>query len=161
MTSKIDHDVSHGPVVDKLDENNIEQPVTTSSEPAHQVTPTASESGVDKKRRLNIGLHEAKAEKSKNLQTEKMENMQTEKMDNTDLASKKSTDIYLNIRLPGGVSLQEKFEPTSTLRMVKDYVDEKQESSIGSYDLAVPYPRKVFSDRGINVFFYYGADFCF
>lgn len=62
-----------------------------------------------------------------------------------------SSDVYLNIRLPTGLSLQEKFSVTSTLRMVKDFVDEKQPSGFGTYDLAIPYPRKVFSDQGMNI----------
>lgn len=62
-----------------------------------------------------------------------------------------SSDVHLSIRLPTGLSLQEKFSVTSTLRMVKDYVDEKQPSGFGTYDLAIPYPRKVFSDQGMNV----------
>ncbi|XP_022150426.1 plant UBX domain-containing protein 11 isoform X2 [Momordica charantia] len=61
-----------------------------------------------------------------------------------------SSDVHLNIRLLNGVSLQEKFPKTSTLRMVKDYVDSSQESSFGSYDLAVPYPRKVFTDEDLG-----------
>ncbi|WCJ41431.1 Plant UBX domain-containing protein 11 [Euphorbia peplus] len=60
------------------------------------------------------------------------------------------SDAHLNIRLPNGVSLQEKFPLTSTLRMVKDYVDGNQDSSIGSYDLAIPYPRKVFSNEELG-----------
>ena len=63
----------------------------------------------------------------------------------------KSSDVHLNIRLPGGVSLQEKFYVTSTLRMVKEYVDENQQSGLGTYDLAIPYPRKVFSGQGMSV----------
>lgn len=73
-----------------------------------------------------------------------------EKVDGLDLSANKSNDVHLNIRLPDFTSLQEKFTLTSTLRVVKDYVDEKQESSIGSYDLAIPYPRKVFSNEGMN-----------
>ncbi|KAJ0941548.1 putative Ubiquitin-like domain, UBX domain, Ubiquitin-like domain superfamily [Helianthus annuus] len=165
--SKRDSDVSPGPSVNKLEESNVKPPVTTTDKPVNQVTPTASEPGVnqvtatnvkqpvtttnkpvnqvapsasvpvvDQKPSLNVGQHEAKPEKSENIQTEKAENI--------------STDIYLNIRLPGGASLQEKFEPTSTLKMVKDYVDENQESSIGSYDLAIPYPRKVFTDQDLG-----------
>ncbi|KAH8502441.1 hypothetical protein H0E87_013942 [Populus deltoides] len=61
-----------------------------------------------------------------------------------------SSDVHLNIRLPDGVSLQEKFSVTSTLRMVKDYVDRNQASGIGAYDLAIPYPRKTFSDQDLN-----------
>ncbi|KAF9679114.1 hypothetical protein SADUNF_Sadunf07G0106300 [Salix dunnii] len=61
-----------------------------------------------------------------------------------------SSDVHLNIRLPDGVSLQEKFSVTSTLRMVKDYVDRNQASGIGAYDLAIPYPRKIFSDQDLN-----------
>ncbi|KAG2726104.1 hypothetical protein I3760_01G097000 [Carya illinoinensis] len=61
-----------------------------------------------------------------------------------------SSDVHLSIRLPTGLSLQEKFSVTSTLRMVKDYVDEKQPSGFGTYDLAIPYPRKVFSDQDLS-----------
>lgn len=64
--------------------------------------------------------------------------------------ARKSTDVHLNVRLPDGASLQMKFSVTDTLRSVKDYVDENQ-SNIGSYDLAVPYPRRVFSEQGMNI----------
>ncbi|XP_076948153.1 plant UBX domain-containing protein 11-like isoform X2 [Bidens hawaiensis] len=117
-------------------ENNVKQPVT------NQVIPSASESGVEQKPTFNVSQHEPKPEKS--------ETIETEKVNNSDLDSTISTDIVLNIRLPGGASLQEKFEPTNTLKMVKDYVDEHQESSIGSYDLAIPYPRKVFTDQDLD-----------
>ncbi|MCL7051315.1 hypothetical protein MKW94_018606 [Papaver nudicaule] len=60
--------------------------------------------------------------------------------------SRKSTDVHLNIRLPGGASLQKKFSVTDTLESVKNYVDENQ-SSLGAYDLAVPYPRRIFSEQ--------------
>ncbi|KDP42865.1 hypothetical protein JCGZ_23807 [Jatropha curcas] len=60
------------------------------------------------------------------------------------------SDVHLNIRLPSGVSLQDKFSVGSTLRMIKDYVDRNQEGSIGSYDLAIPYPRKVFSNEDLS-----------
>lgn len=63
-------------------------------------------------------------------------------------SSKKSSDVHLNIRLPDGGSLQEKFSVTSILRMVKDYVNSNQTIVLGAYDLAVPYPRKVYSDQG-------------
>ncbi|XP_065867616.1 plant UBX domain-containing protein 11 isoform X2 [Euphorbia lathyris] len=63
---------------------------------------------------------------------------------------KTTSDAHLNIRLPDGVSLQEKFSLTSTLRMVKEYVDRNQASGIGSYDLAIPYPRKVFSNEDLG-----------
>ncbi|KAJ6420640.1 hypothetical protein OIU84_028065 [Salix udensis] len=58
--------------------------------------------------------------------------------------------VHLNIRLPDGVSLQEKFSVTSTLRMVKDYVDRNHAGGIGAYDLAIPYPRKTFSDQDLS-----------
>ncbi|XP_057960078.1 plant UBX domain-containing protein 11 isoform X10 [Malania oleifera] len=59
-------------------------------------------------------------------------------------------DVHLNIRLPDGVSLQEKFSVTSTLSMVKDYVDRHQSSAIGPYNLAIPYPWKVFSHQDLS-----------
>ena len=66
-------------------------------------------------------------------------------------AANKLNDVYLNIRMPNGGNLQDKFSLTSTLRMVKEYVDEHQDGIIGSYDLAIPYPRKVYSDQGMSV----------
>lgn len=135
---KASDDVSHVPVVHKLSESNIEQPVTTTSDPVKKV----NESGVNKKPSLKANQHVDSLKDVTN-----SENSQT---DNSDLILNKSTDIHLNIRLPGGTSLQEKFEPTSTLRMVKDYVDQNQDSSIGSYDLAIPYPRKVFTDQDLT-----------
>lgn len=73
-----------------------------------------------------------------------------EKDDGLDISADKSNDVHLNIRLPDFTSLQQKFSLMSTLSMVKDYVDGKQESSAGSYDLAIPYPRKVFSNEGMT-----------
>ncbi|ESQ38939.1 hypothetical protein EUTSA_v10001393mg [Eutrema salsugineum] len=63
---------------------------------------------------------------------------------------KKSSDVHLNIRLPDGSSLQEKFSVTSILRMVKDYVNSNQTIGLGAYDLAIPYPRKVYSDQDLE-----------
>lgn len=62
----------------------------------------------------------------------------------------KPTDVHLNIRLLDGATLQNKFLLTSTLRMVKHYVDENQTIVRGSYDLAIPYPRKVFKDQDLD-----------
>ncbi|KAI3928212.1 hypothetical protein MKW98_023813 [Papaver atlanticum] len=63
--------------------------------------------------------------------------------------ARKSTDVHLNIRLPDGASLQKKFSVTDTLGSVKNYVDENQ-SSLGAFDLAVPYPRRVFSEQDLR-----------
>lgn len=63
---------------------------------------------------------------------------------------RKSSDVHLNIRLPDGANLQEKFSVTSIMRVVKDYVNSNQTMGLGgAYDLAVPYPRKVYSDQGM------------
>ncbi|GMP86447.1 hypothetical protein CsSME_00039221 [Camellia sinensis var. sinensis] len=85
------------------------------------------------------------------VQDKKADDVEEDKIDVLDSCSSKSTDVHLNIRLLDGANLQEKFLLTSTLRMVKGYVDENQASSIGSYDLAIPYPRKVFSDQGMSI----------
>ncbi|XP_074341441.1 plant UBX domain-containing protein 11 isoform X2 [Apium graveolens] len=71
------------------------------------------------------------------------------KNDDRDFSINKS-DVHLNIRLPDCTSLQEKFSLTSILREVKNYLDEKQEISMRSYDLAIPYPRKVFGNDDLN-----------
>ncbi|KAI3963216.1 hypothetical protein MKX01_030346 [Papaver californicum] len=63
--------------------------------------------------------------------------------------ARKSTDVHLNIRLPNGANLQKKFSVTDTLGSVKNYVDENQ-SSLGAYDLAVPYPHRVFSEQDLR-----------
>ncbi|KAE8691994.1 Ubiquitin-like superfamily protein, putative isoform 3 [Hibiscus syriacus] len=57
------------------------------------------------------------------------------------------TDVHLNIRLPDSSILQEKFPVAYTLGMIKDYVDRNQSSGLGSHDLAIPYPRKIFGDQ--------------
>uniref|UniRef100_A0A7N0TLP9 UBX domain-containing protein n=1 Tax=Kalanchoe fedtschenkoi TaxID=63787 RepID=A0A7N0TLP9_KALFE len=69
---------------------------------------------------------------------------------NRKVAVPDSDDVNLNIRLPNGTSLQQKFHMTSTLKAVKAYVSENQESSTSSYDLAIPYPRRVFSDQDLS-----------
>lgn len=71
----------------------------------------------------------------------------------------KSSDVYLNIRLPNGSSLREKFSVISTLGMVKDHVDINQDSGSGPYDLAIPYPRKVFNDQGMFICILYQFPF--
>lgn len=68
---------------------------------------------------------------------------------NTKISVPESNDVNLNIRLPNGTSLQQKFHMTTTLQEVKSYVNENQATSISSYNLAIPYPRKVLSDQGI------------
>ncbi|XP_057778990.1 plant UBX domain-containing protein 11 isoform X2 [Salvia miltiorrhiza] len=62
----------------------------------------------------------------------------------------KSNDVFLNIRLPDGSSLQVKLSMTDTLKMVKDYINENQTSSLGSFSIAIPYPRKVFNDQDMD-----------
>ncbi|CAM8986349.1 unnamed protein product [Rhodiola kirilowii] len=69
---------------------------------------------------------------------------------NSKIAVSDSDDVNLNIRLSDGTSLRQKFHMTSTLREVKSYVNENQSSSMGSYDLAIPYPRRVFSDQDLS-----------
>uniref|UniRef100_A0A0V0IZ83 Putative UBX domain-containing protein 4-like n=1 Tax=Solanum chacoense TaxID=4108 RepID=A0A0V0IZ83_SOLCH len=79
-----------------------------------------------------------------------VEDAAAEKADFSDDSSNTFHDVYLNIRLPDGSSLQVKLLVMDTLRMVKHYVDKNQTSSIGYYDLAVPYPRKVFGDKDLD-----------
>lgn len=90
------------------------------------------------------------SEKNEALQVEKGEVKDDKKVDAFEKHTevRKSSDVHLNIRLPNGVSLKQKFSVTSTVRMVKHYVDENQGSGLGTYDLAIPYPRKVFSNQG-------------
>ncbi|KAL6526681.1 hypothetical protein OROGR_015771 [Orobanche gracilis] len=61
-----------------------------------------------------------------------------------------SNDVFLNIRLPSGSTLQVKFSVMDTLKMVKDYINENQTSSLGSFSIAIPYPRKVFIDLDLD-----------
>jgi hypothetical protein len=57
-------------------------------------------------------------------------------------------DIQLVIRIPNGPSLQIKLTKKDVLRKVKNFVDENKGSWIGSYNLAMLYPRKVFTEQG-------------
>ncbi|KAJ4968220.1 hypothetical protein NE237_014921 [Protea cynaroides] len=78
-----------------------------------------------------------------------LRNAKADMLDNSGDISK-SNDVHLNVRLPDGASLRKKFSVTDTLKMVKDYVDENQTTGIGSYDLAIPYPRKVFDVHDLS-----------
>ncbi|CAH9136578.1 unnamed protein product [Cuscuta epithymum] len=60
-----------------------------------------------------------------------------------------SMDVHLNIKLPDCSSLQVKLLATDTLRAVKGHIDREQDIGF-SYDLAVPYPRKVFDDQDLD-----------
>ncbi|KAK4433797.1 Plant UBX domain-containing protein 11 [Sesamum alatum] len=75
---------------------------------------------------------------------------EVEKDDTPDSSAIKSNDIFLNIRLPDGSSLQVKFSVDDTLKMVKDYIYGNQSGSFGSFTLAIPYPRKVFNDQDLD-----------
>lgn len=87
-------------------------------------------------------------EKNEILEVSRCENV-VEEADVADLTANKSNDVHLNIRLPDGSSLQVKFSVMDTLKMVKAHLDENQASSFGSYNFAIPYPRKVFSEQGM------------
>lgn len=65
-------------------------------------------------------------------------------------SSSQSMDVHLNIRLPNSISLQHKFSVTNSLRAVKEYVNENQDSNFHSYNLAIPYPRKIFTDQDLD-----------
>lgn len=67
----------------------------------------------------------------------------------SDSSTVRSNDVFLNIRLPDSSSLQVKFAMTDTLKRVKDHIKENQTSSLGSFGIAIPYPRKVFNDQGV------------
>ncbi|XP_006478858.2 plant UBX domain-containing protein 11 isoform X2 [Citrus sinensis] len=71
------------------------------------------------------------------------------KVDLSGCSGRELSDVHLNIRLPNGVSLREKFTLTSALRVVKDYVDRNQ-TGLSSYDLAIPYPRKIFTNEDLS-----------
>lgn len=86
-------------------------------------------------------------ERNENLEVSGHESV-VEKADVADITANKSNDVHLNIRFPDGSSLQVKFSIMDTLKTVKAYVDENQESSFGSFNFATPYPRKVFSEQG-------------
>lgn len=62
----------------------------------------------------------------------------------------KSSDIHLNIRMPNGTAIQATFSKADTLLSVRNYIDENQTSGTGTYDLAVPYPRKVFNEQDMS-----------
>ncbi|XP_011628666.1 plant UBX domain-containing protein 11 isoform X2 [Amborella trichopoda] len=62
----------------------------------------------------------------------------------------KLSDVHLHIRFPDGKSIKEKFEETDTLGMVREYINDNRTSQIGPYSLAVPYPRKIFSESEMS-----------
>ncbi|GAB2265591.1 hypothetical protein Dimus_000630 [Dionaea muscipula] len=59
-------------------------------------------------------------------------------------------DYCLNIRLPNGANLQAVFLKTSSLKSVKDFVDNNRTDGSSTYELAIPYPRKVFKEPDLS-----------
>ncbi|KAJ0259296.1 Plant UBX domain-containing protein 11 [Hirschfeldia incana] len=115
--------------------------VQAEKEPIRPAAPrpldSTSKSSTDRKRKQETVIN--KAERDINLE----ESVDEESW-------RPSSDVHLNIRLPHGANLQEKFSVASTLRMVKDYVNNNQTARLGAYDLAVPYPRKVYTDQDLD-----------
>ncbi|KAK3001507.1 hypothetical protein RJ639_021354 [Escallonia herrerae] len=95
-----------------------------------------------------VGQHSGGNLEFQVIPTEASETAKDEKTEVSEI--EKADVIHLNLRLPEGASLQERFSIMSTLRKVKDYVDENQESDVGLYDIAIPYPRKVFHDEDLS-----------
>ncbi|XP_042420235.1 plant UBX domain-containing protein 11-like [Zingiber officinale] len=62
----------------------------------------------------------------------------------------KSNDIHLNIRMPTGNNLQTKLTINDTLNSVKIFVDENLDNVLSLYDLAVPYPRRLFNNEDMQ-----------
>lgn len=62
--------------------------------------------------------------------------------------SVKSDDIHLSIHMPSGIRLEIKLTKQDVLRKVKTFVDENQGSGVGSYDLSLIYPKRVFTEQG-------------
>lgn len=89
------------------------------------------------------------AEANELREDERVDDISDGKVELSGCSGRELSDVHLNIRLPDGVSLREKFTLTSTLRVVKDYVDRNQ-TGLSSYDLAVPYPRKIFTDEDLS-----------
>lgn len=72
---------------------------------------------------------------------------------NGPLISGKSDNIQLSIRMPSGNRLEIKVTKQDALRKVKNFVDENKGNGLGSYDLSLVYPKRVFSDQGIESLF--------
>ncbi|XP_057471650.1 plant UBX domain-containing protein 11-like isoform X1 [Actinidia eriantha] len=140
-------------VVDHHSEVAIETSEVTANEATEVVQEKNSEAVEDNK--IDSEVTTETSQVVANKATEAVQDKKADVVDKDEIhvlesCSSKPTDVHLNIRLLDGANLQEKFLLTSTLRMVKDYVDGNQASAIGSYDLAIPYPRKVFTDQDLN-----------
>ncbi|CAO2152101.1 unnamed protein product [Urochloa humidicola] len=64
--------------------------------------------------------------------------------------SVKSDDIQLSIRMPTGNRLEIRLTKQDVLRKVKNFVDENKGSGIGSYDLSLVYPKRIFSEQDME-----------
>ncbi|XP_073044721.1 plant UBX domain-containing protein 11 isoform X2 [Primulina eburnea] len=82
-------------------------------------------------------------------QVKRPETAEVDKVDAFDYPGVKSNNVFFNIRLSDG-SLQANFSVMDTLRVVHQYINDNQTSKLGSFDLAIPYPRHVFSDQDLD-----------
>ncbi|CAH8374012.1 unnamed protein product [Eruca vesicaria subsp. sativa] len=128
--------------------------VQAEKEPIRPAAPSpensTSKSSTDRKRKQETVINKAERDINiaKSVSAEEIVKPKDEAEDGE--SWKQSSDVHLNIRLPHGSNLQEKFSVTSTLKMVKDYVNSNQTTELGAYDLAVPYPRKVYKDQDLD-----------
>ncbi|XP_018485181.1 plant UBX domain-containing protein 11 [Raphanus sativus] len=128
--------------------------VQAEKEPIRPAAPrpddSTSKSSTDRKRKQETVVNKAERDINLAKSVDEKEIVTPNDEGEDEKSWRQSSDVHLNIRLPHGANLQEKFSVTSTLRMVKDYVDSKQTPGLGAYDLAVPYPRKVYSDQDFD-----------
>ncbi|CAN1253314.1 Plant UBX domain-containing protein 11 [Linum perenne] len=98
----------------------------------------------------NHALQKARIDDVQAQNSESLNDSKIDAIDNGSRVTAPSNDVHLNIKLLNGTSIKEKFLVSSTLRMVKEYVDKNPESGNTSYDLAIPYPRKVFGEQDLD-----------
>lgn len=73
-----------------------------------------------------------------------------------EVLNSKSDDIHLSVRMPSGNRLEIKLTKQDVLREVKNFVNENLGSGVGSYDLSMIYPKRVFTEQGTELFFLLG-----
>lgn len=65
-------------------------------------------------------------------------------------SSVKLDDVQLSIRMPSGNRLEIKLTKQDVLMKVKNFVDENKGGGIGSYDLSLVYPKRVFAEQDME-----------
>lgn len=132
---------------DLLDSSKKSNTVSSADSKGEDITPSAKRKNKDDGSHTSIPFEDTPSTLT-NKGVSSQSRVEQDKA--TSFVSVKSDDIQLSIRMPSGNRLEIKLTKQDVLRKVKNFVDENQGNGLGSYDLSLVYPKRVFSEQDME-----------